>query len=526
VENEARRKTETALRESEEKYRTLFDSAGDAIFIHDMEGRILASNTAACERYGYTQSQLLSMTIAMVDSPEQGAQAPERVARLREEGALQFETEHRHRDGRLIPVDVNARRISWSGQPATMSICRDITERKRAEVEHRRLEEQFQVSQKMEAIGSLAGGVAHDFNNLLTVILNYTGFAIDRVGKSDPLQEFLVEVKKAGERAAVLTRQLLAFSRKQVLAPQVVDLNQLVANLDKMLRRLIGEDIHLEQRLAPDLGRIKADPGQIEQVIMNLVVNARDAMPDGGKLTIETTNIDLDEEYATRHPAVTPGPHVLLAISDSGCGMDATTKKRLFEPFFTTKAKDKGTGLGLSTVYGIVKQSGGDIQVYSEVGRGTSFKVYLPRISDDEKPEELKTTGERPAIGHETILLVEDEAALREVVERMLRSMGYKVLKAASGSEALLIGQEVATEIHLLLTDVVMPEMSGRQLAVQLLGKRPSMRVLYMSGYTDDAIVHHGVLDPGTEFISKPFTSSDLARKVRDTLDADFHTKG
>jgi two-component system cell cycle sensor histidine kinase/response regulator CckA len=526
VENEARRKTEMALRESEEKYRTLFDSAGDAIFIHDVDGRILATNTAACERYGYTQSQLLSMTVAMVDNPAHAAHAPARIARLMEEGALQFETEHRHRDGRVISVDVNARRIAWSGQTATMSICRDITERKRAEAEHRRLEEQFQVSQKMEAIGSLAGGVAHDFNNLLTVILNYTGFAIEKVGKGDPLWELLVEVKKAGERAAALTRQLLAFSRKQVLALQVLDLNQLVANLEKMLRRLIGEDIHLEQRLAPDLGRIKADPGQIEQVIMNLVVNARDAMPDGGKLTIETSNIDLDEEYATRHLAVTPGPHVLLAISDSGCGMDAATLKRLFEPFFTTKAQGKGTGLGLSTVYGIVKQSGGDIQVYSEVGKGTTFKVYLPRMSDDEKPEELKTTGERPAVGHETILLVEDEAALREVVERMLRAMRYKVLKAASGSEALRIGQQYQSEIHLLLTDVVMPQMSGRQLAEQLIGQRPSMRVLYMSGYTDDAIVHHGVLDPGTEFISKPFTSADLARKVRDTLDIDSLTKG
>ncbi|HEX7599636.1 MAG TPA: PAS domain S-box protein, partial [Polyangia bacterium] len=501
-----------ALRESEEKYRTLFDSAGDAIFIYNAMGRILASNAATSQHYGYSQHELQSMTVEMIAAPEQSLQAPGRIAQMLEKGSLQFETQHRHKDGRAIAVDVNARQITWGGQPATMSICRDITERKR-------LEEQFQASQKIEAIGRLAGGVAHDFNNLLTVILNYTEFAIEKVHKDDPIREALEEVKKAGARAAALTRQLLAFSRKQVLTPQLLDLNQLVANLEKMLRRLIGEDIHLQQRLASDLGTIKADPGQIEQVIMNLVVNARDAMPDGGKLTIETANVDLDNQYAERHVSVTAGPYVLLAISDTGCGMDAATQKRLFEPFFTTKPRGKGTGLGLSTVYGIVKQSGGNIWAYSEVGQGTSFKVYLPRLSSDERAADLKRTGGRPAVGSETILLVEDEAALRGVVERMLRAVGYQVVVAANGGEALLACQQHQGAIELLLTDVVMPKMSGRQLAEQLQRERPGLHVLYMSGYTDDAIVHHGVLDPGTSFIGKPFSAADLARKVRDTLD-------
>jgi CheY-like chemotaxis protein len=327
-------------------------------------------------------------------------------------------------------------------------------------------------------------------------------------------------VKQAGERAAALTRQLLAFSRKQVLQPVALDLNQSAAGVEKMLRRILGEDIDLVQTLAPDLGLTLADPGQIEQVLMNLVVNARDAMPEGGRLTIETSNVEIDEEYAARHVAVRPGPYVQLAVTDTGCGMDQQTKARLFEPFFTTKEKGKGTGLGLSTVYGIVKQSGGNIWVYSELGQGTTFKIYLPQ----ELSATTATTTRPPTIlrrstGTETILVAEDEESLRKVARRTLDAAGYTVLTAADGDEALLTSAQHAGDIHLLLTDVVMPRMSGRTLAQELSKTRPALKILYMSGYTDNSIVHHGVLDAGTHFLGKPFTAADLARKVREVLD-------
>ena len=397
---------------------------------------------------------------------------------------------------------------------------RDITERKRGEAEREKLEEQLRMSQKMEAIGSLAGGVAHDFNNLLSVILSYTGFAMEGVRDGDPLKDDLLEVKKAGERAAALTRQLLAFSRKQVLQPVALSLNQSAIGVEKMLQRILGEDIDLVQTLAPDLGLTLADPGQIEQVLMNLVVNARDAMPEGGKLTIETSNVEIDEEYAARHVAVKPGSYVQLAVSDTGCGMDEQTRTHIFEPFFTTKEKGKGTGLGLSTVYGIVKQSGGNIWVYSELGQGTTFKVYLPRDFSATAATDIKpSTVTKRATGTETILVVEDEEALRKVALRTLGAAGYKVLTASDGDDALLKSTQHAGDIHLLLTDVVMPRMSGRVLAQNLLRARPAIKVLYMSGYTDNAIVHHGVLDAGTQFLAKPFTSAALMEKVREVLD-------
>jgi CheY-like chemotaxis protein len=372
----------------------------------------------------------------------------------------------------------------------------------------------------MEAIGSLAGGVAHDFNNLLSVILSYTDFSINALRDEDPLKPDLLEVKKAADRAAVLTRQLLAFSRKQVLQPVALSLNQSVAGLDKMLQRILGEDIDLVRRLAPELGLTLADPGQIEQVLMNLVVNARDAMPAGGKITIETSNMEIDEEYAARHLAVKPGPYVQLAVTDTGCGMDEQTRARIFEPFFTTKELGKGTGLGLSTVFGIVKQSGGNIWVYSELGRGTTFKVYLPRDLSATTATAIKpATVPRSSMGTETILVVEDEEALLKVALRALGAAGYTVLTTADGREALLLSAQHAGHIHLLLTDVVMPHMSGTVLAQEVLKKRPTIKVMYMSGYTDDSIVHHGVLDAGTRFLAKPFTSADLARKVREVLD-------
>jgi len=389
----------------------------------------------------------------------------------------------------------------------------DITERKQ-------LEEQFQQAQKMEAVGRLAGGVAHDFNNLLTVITGYAQLLSGRLGAVEPLSQYVDEIQKAGGRAAALTRRLLAFSRKQAIAPQVLDLNAAVANMEKILRRLIGEDIELETVQRPDLGMVKADPAQIEQVIMNLAVNSRDAMPQGGKLIIETANVELDGAYAGSHVAVSPGPYVMLAVSDTGVGMDAETRARIFEPFFTTKERGRGTGLGLATVYGIVKQSAGNIWVYSERGRGTTFKIYLPRAEEVVVAAHVFAAQATPPRGSETILLVEDEDGVRSLVRRVLQESGYTVLEASRPNEALTTCQQYEGLIHLLFTDVVMPQMSGRELAEKLSPLRPEMKTLYMSGYTDVAILHHGVLDPGMPFLQKPFTTEAIAHKVRQVLDA------
>jgi CheY-like chemotaxis protein len=366
----------------------------------------------------------------------------------------------------------------------------------------------------------LAGGIAHDFNNLLTVITGYSSLILQRLPDDDPLRPQLAEVEKAGFRASSLTRQLLAFSRKQVLQPKVFDLGSLVADLSKMLRRLVGENIELNTVLRNGAGRVYADPGQVEQVLMNLVVNARDAMPKGGKLTIEVEDVDLNEEYAGMHIAVKPGQYLMLAVSDTGLGMDSETKKRIFEPFFTTKEVGKGTGLGLSTVYGIVKQSGGNIWVYSEVGKGTTFKIYLPVV--ESKAESIKVTAKHSELpqGSENILLVEDEAMVRTLARTILEQLGYRVLEATNGEEAVRIFESQREPIHLILTDVVMPLMGGKELADRIGSIKPETRVLYMSGYTDDAIVHHGVLDPGTAFLEKPFSPNSLAHKVREVLES------
>jgi PAS domain S-box-containing protein len=397
--------------------------------------------------------------------------------------------------------------------------CEDITERMRAEEEMAALQEQLRQSQKMESIGRLAGGIAHDFNNLLTIIKGYSQLSLLELKEGDSLKGNIEEVKRASERAVELTHQLLAFSRRQVMEMKVLGLNIILENLDKMLRRLIGEDIELTTLLAEDLGNVKTDPGQMEQVIMNLVVNARDAMLDGGKLTIETANVELDEAYAHTHVAVKPGRYVMISVSDTGVGMSPEVKDRVFEPFFTTKEKGKGTGLGLSTVYGIVKQSGGNIWVYSVPGKGTTFKIYLPRV--DEPLEKLGRRVEVNEIprGTETILLVEDEEEVRNLAVRFLESQGYKVLKASQGLEAFLIAEEYEGIIHLLMTDVVMPKLSGRELADRIAEIRPEIKVLFMSGYADNAIVHHGVLEGGMNYLQKPFTLDGLAKKVREVLD-------
>jgi nitrogen-specific signal transduction histidine kinase/ActR/RegA family two-component response regulator len=413
------------------------------------------------------------------------------------------------------------------GHPfGVITTSEDITERKRAEEEMASLEEQLRQSQKIEAIGRLAGGVAHDFNNLLTVIKGYSELSLTMLTEGDPIKENVEDIKKASDRAGNLTRQLLAFSRRQILDMRVLDLNAILRDLEKMLRRLISEDIEMETRLAEGLGEIKTDPGQIEQLVINLVVNAKDAMPSGGKLTIETGDVVLGEEYARTHIGVRPGRYVMLSVSDTGIGMSPEVKERIFEPFFTTKEVGKGTGLGLSTVYGIVKQSEGNIWVESELAKGTTFKIYLPKVAESIKPVQPGLTPAAVLRGSETILLVEDEDMVRTLARTILEKSGYNVLEAANGLEALRLVQEHTPEpIHLMVTDVVMPGMNGRKLAEHLTPLHPEMKILYMSGYTDTVIVHHSVLDPGANFLQKPFAPDDLTSKVRKVLDTPLRRK-
>jgi PAS domain S-box-containing protein len=513
--------TEGARKEGEEKYRVLFESAGDAIFIADPEtGIILDANRMAERLLGMSRQEIIGMNRAALH-PTTGEYDRQLAAHAAAGRVTDTESIVVDRSGRHIPVRISATVLELGDKTVLQGIFRDVTERHRAEQERQNLEDQLRTSQKMEAIGSLAGGVAHDFNNLLSLILSYNGFAMDAIPKGDPIHDDLQEVKNAAERAVALTRQLLAFGRKQILQPEPLDLNRIAAGLEKMLRRILGEDIDFVQVLEPRLGLTLADAGQIEQVLMNLVVNARDAMPAGGKLTIETANVEVDAEYAARHVAANPGPYVQLTVTDTGCGMNEQTRERLFEPFFTTKEKGKGTGLGLSTVYGIVRQTGGNIWVYSEPGQGTTFKVYLPRAPATTTETTVKPPllGGSHATGTETIVVVEDEEGLLKVARRALEAAGYTVVTAGEGEEALRLCAQHAGEIDLLVTDVVMPGMSGRALADALAKTRPTLKVLYMSGYTDNAIVHHGVLDAGTLFLGKPFTSATLTQKVREVLD-------
>ena len=516
------RAAERALKHSEERFRGLVEYSADAVLMIGEDNHILYGSPAATRTIGYGPEDWLTLDFAGLVHPDDAVAFRKDVACQRANpgvpttGTLRI----RHKAGTWRQLNVTS--VNRTENPsfrATVLNLHDVTETALVRKALALSEEQLRQAQKMEAIGQLAGGVAHDFNNLLSVIISFATLGLESLHVGDPLIDDLTQIRIAGERAADLTRQLLAFSRQQVLAPVVLDLNTVVSGIDRMLRRLIGEDVELRSSLGADLARVKVDPGQIEQVIVNLAVNARDAMPQGGVLIIETANAVLDGDYAASHVGVNAGPHVMLAVSDTGIGMDHDTQERIFEPFFTTKPVGKGTGLGLSTVIGIVQQSGGNIWVYSELGKGTTFKVYFPRSDESASRGEAPPSDIASLRGSETILFVEDNPQLRSLGRVILQKNGYQVIEAQGGEEALLFCERFSGAIDLLVTDVVMPKMNGRQLAERLSALRPGLLVLYMSGYTDNTIVHHGVLDEGINFLQKPLTPESLLRKIRSVLE-------
>ena len=509
-----------ALYKSEEKFRTLFERTAVGIALIDIEGRLMECNPALQEMLGYRKEELLTKDFSQFVHTDDQSIGLDLYKKLLSGMHDHYQVEKRciRKDGGVVwgRVNVSLVRDAGGNPQYTIHMVENINEWKQ-------LETQFLQSQKMETVGRLAGGIAHDLNNLLTVLSGYSQLSLIDIKEDDPLKGNLQEIKSATERAARLTRQLLAFSRRQVLDMRVLDLNTIVQGLEKMLRRIIGEDVELITDLAEDLGGVKTDPGQIEQVLLNLVVNAKDAMPEGGKLILETNNVELDEDYARTHISVIPGRYVLLSVSDTGGGMSPEVKERIFDPFFTTKGKDKGTGLGLSTVYGIVKQSGGHIWVYSELSQGATFKIYLPRVEEEAAAASEaiaeKDKGGDLLRGSEIVLLVEDEPSVRSLAARVLRGQGYTVLEAANGEEAMTIAQEpIIKEIHLLLTDVVMPQMGGKELVERFKALYPGVKILFISGYADKAITHQALLEPGLPFLEKPFSPTDLAKKVREVL--------
>jgi len=514
-----RKRAESALLEKEAQYRQIVESVRAAVWRADARTLQFTFVSPEAEKIlGYPTRMWLEDPSFWSDHihPDDRAWATALCRRNTEEKRdHQFEYRMVAADGHAVWLQDLVRVVVEGDEVRElMGIMIDVTER-------RQLEDQLRQSQKMEAVGQLAGGVAHDFNNLLGVITGYSELALREIDPEHRARRRVEEIRKAAERAAALTRQLLAFSRKQILQPRVLAVNAVVTDVEKMLRRLIGEDIQLVTVFSEGLGTVKADPGQIEQVIVNLAVNARDAMPGGGKLVIETANTDLDEGYVRAHADARPGRHVVLSVSDTGHGMDAGTLARAFEPFFTTKGPDKGTGLGLSTVYGIVKQSGGHVTAYSEPGHGTSFKVYLPRVDEPMEPRPGQgAVSEALSRGTETILLAEDEESLRLMFRELLEGAGYVVLEEASPEAAVAASDSHAGPIHLLMTDVVMPRMGGQELARRLLATRPQLRVLYVSGYSFEGIGHHGLIDAGANYLEKPFTSEALLRTVRRILDA------
>jgi two-component system, cell cycle sensor histidine kinase and response regulator CckA len=499
------------LKQKDLKFRLLFQDNPLPMWVFDWETlRFLEVNQAAVEHYGYTREEFLNMTLADIRPPEDVPRLKETMAQL---SGLPTAGQWRHRlkDGRIIDVEVASHAISYAGHRAVLSVLHDVTKR-------RQLEEHLRQAAKMEAVGMLAGGIAHDFNNLLTIINGYSQMLVNSLAPGDPNRTAAEQIMKAGEAAAKLTGQLLTFSRPRVLQLRVLNLNELLSGLEIMLRRLIGEDIELRFVPASDLGSVSADPGQIEQVVMNLVVNARDAMPSGGILTIRTQNAELDENYVATHSTMKSGEYVALVVSDNGTGMDAGTRARLFQPFFTTKVQGKGTGLGLTTVFSIAKQSGGGVDIYSEPGHGTCVKVYLPRV-DQPAVEEPKKAASRAVRGSETILLVEDEELVRRLVRETLQREGYNVLDAPNANEARQIFSSYKGPIDLLISDVVMPKEGGRELAASLASQRPQMKVLFMSGYADLTLTHDSLVSGGPTFLQKPFTPAALLRSVRETLE-------
>src|SRR5216684_3539562 len=508
------KRNQEALRRSEARYRSLVQSAVYGIYRSSLDGKFLDVNPALIAMLAYDSAE----EILALDPKKDVFLLPEEQARLMDEfrhsGRLDsIEVKWKRREGAAITVRLSGRAVTSVEEPDEVLeiIAEDVTER-------RVLEDQFRQAQKMEAVGRLAGGVAHDFNNLLMVISGYTEVLMEQIEPGHALHQKVQAIQQAADRATTLTRQLLAFSRKQLLELKVVDVNTIVSDMERLLRPLIGEDIELSTRLAPNLGRSRADAGQLEQVIMNLVVNSKYAMPDGGKIIIQTANVSLDASYRRDHTFIQPGPYVMLSVTDTGLGMDKETQSRIFEPFFTTKEKGKGTGLGLSTVYGIVKQSGGYVFAQSEVGQGTTFRIYLPQVEGEAEHCNAIKSSDAASGGSETVLLVEDEESVRQLVRETLETKGYTVIEAENGEAALRMSDAHTAPIHMVITDVVMPGMGGRELAKRLLESRPHAKVLYLSGYTEDAIVQQGVLETETAFLQKPFTLQALSRKVREVL--------
>ena len=492
----------------------VFEFIGDAIFITDGRGIILLASRSAADMTRYSQNEIVGLDIAKLHPEETIRQWKEQYfSNLREGHSMVYEGELRKKDGNKIPVEWVLALFLVDGEEFLIGVARDLTERKL-------LEEQLRQTQKMKAIGQLAGGIAHEFNNLLQVILGYSELLRNRPSVEEPIRGEVAEIQKAGERAASLTQRLLAFSRRQVLMPTMLDFNAVVTRMDAMLRRLIGDQIQMITELPQGLERVKADPGQIEEVILNLVVNARDAMPEGGKLTIGTENVKLGDDYCRDHPEIQPGSYVMLTVKDTGTGMDDRTLSRLFEPFFTTKQPGEGPGLGLAAVHGVLAQSGGSISVSSQLGKGSTFNVYLPAVEEaptvEVQPEVLLS--ELPT-GEETVLVVEDEDMIRDMVQRALTICGYSVLEATSGEDALQVNEQHDGRVHLVISDVMMPQMNGRELAERLEPLQPGVKVLYISGYTNDEVVRQGVLDESMAFLQKPFGLENLARTVREILD-------
>ena len=499
----------------------LLENVSDAIISSDLDFIVMSWNAAAEEIYGWKSGEALGKAFAELLKPQYPEESREKVIRqFLENGSYIGEVLHYHRDGRPINIWTKVSLVKDDqGIPTgSVAVNRDITKRRQAQKDSENLQAQLLQSQKMEAIGRLAGGVAHDFNNLLTSISGHVSLVQLDVDPDDPINESLIEIESAATRATELTSQLLAFSRKQLIKPKVIDINELIEYMHRMLVRIIGEDIILETSTGKQIGRIKADPGQVEQTVVNLAVNARDAMRSGGTLYITTDNVSLDEAYCKIHPNITPGNYVMLEVIDSGEGMDQKTLQYIFDPFFTTKERDKGTGLGLATVYGIVKQHGGCIDVLSQPGEGTTFRIYFPLVEEEaESIKRYAAVGDFPT-GKETILLVEDDPMVKKVTIKSLARLGYKVLQAESGLEAIKLAEKNGDMIDLLLTDVIMPHMNGREVAEHINKRYPKIKVLYTSGYAEDVIAHHGILNEGLEFLGKPYTPEKLAFKVNEVL--------